>query len=229
MRPYKLIRSRRKTIAIYIAKDATVEVRAPMKTSLSEIDAFVKKKEKWIDEHIARRERVNGEKQAFAPDYGDDVLLFGKLCQLSGREEDSIGYDAEGEAGSVWIPADLTADSVKRALVYLYQTALKKYLDVKINDFARRMKVMPTGVRINSAKSRWGSCSAKGSINFSWRLVMADTDTIDYVVVHELAHLLELNHSPQFWAIVEEVLPDYKKRQKKLKILQDKLASQDWD
>ncbi|MDR2568929.1 MAG: M48 family metallopeptidase, partial [Oscillospiraceae bacterium] len=75
----------------------------------------------------------------------------------------------------------------------------------------------------------WGSCSAKKSLNFSWRLIMADEDVIDYVVVHELAHLIEMNHSVRFWAVVERVLPDYRERQKWLRELQRKLNVEDWD
>ena len=90
------------------------------------------------------------------------------------------------------------------------------------------MNVTPIAVKVNSAKTRWGSCSGRNSINFSWRLIMADDDVIDYVIVHELAHIKEHNHSDRFWAVVASVLPDYKMRQAKLKILQKKLASEDW-
>ena len=91
------------------------------------------------------------------------------------------------------------------------------------------MGVAPTGIKITGAKTRWGSCSSKNSINFSWRLVMADDEIIDYVIVHELAHIKELNHSPRFWAVVEGTLPDYKSRRSRLKLLQKKLAAEDWE
>jgi hypothetical protein len=91
------------------------------------------------------------------------------------------------------------------------------------------MSVTPIAVKINSAKTRWGSCSNKKSLNFSWRLIMADDDVIDYVVVHELAHLREMNHSPRFWAVVEAVLPDYRERKLKLRALQAKLNREDWE
>ena len=90
------------------------------------------------------------------------------------------------------------------------------------------MSVTPSAVRINGAKTRWGSCSGKKSINFSWRLIMASDDVIDYVVVHELAHLLELNHSARFWAVVEKILPDCRERRKQLRELQKRLATEDW-
>jgi predicted metal-dependent hydrolase len=72
-------------------------------------------------------------------------------------------------------------------------------------------------VRITDAKERWGSCNAAGSLNFAWRLVMAPPPVIDYVIVHELAHLVEMNHSQRFWGLVGRILPDYAVRRKWLR------------
>ncbi|MDO4153665.1 MAG: M48 family metallopeptidase [Clostridia bacterium] len=83
--------------------------------------------------------------------------------------------------------------------------------------FAKQMGVQPTGVKITSAKTRFGSCSAKNSLCFSWRLMLYPPEAIDYVVVHELAHIKEKNHSPAFYKVVASVLPDYKAREKLLK------------
>ncbi len=91
------------------------------------------------------------------------------------------------------------------------------------------MEIIPTGLRITSAKTRWGSCSGKNSINFSWRLIMADEKTIDYVIVHELAHIKQHNHSSDFWKIVESTLPNYNQEKEKLKILGEKLSKENWD
>lgn len=96
------------------------------------------------------------------------------------------------------------------------QTALiaeaKRILPQLVDKYSTRMGVRPVGIRVTSARTRWGSCSAKGSICFSWRLMRMDPQFIEYVVVHELAHLVELNHSPRFWAVVRSVLPDYEQR-----------------
>ncbi len=72
-------------------------------------------------------------------------------------------------------------------------------------------------IRISSARTRWGSCSTLGTLSFTWRLVLAPLDVLDYVVVHELCHLSELNHSKKYWGLVEEILPDYKARRTWLK------------
>jgi predicted metal-dependent hydrolase len=75
----------------------------------------------------------------------------------------------------------------------------------------------PVAIKITEARKRWGSCGSKGTLNFSWRLIMAPMEVIDYVIVHELAHIGQLNHSPTYWRKVAEILPDYKKREKWLK------------
>ena len=79
------------------------------------------------------------------------------------------------------------------------------------------MNVTYGTVRLSSARTRWGSCSARGNLNFHWKLILMPPEVLDYVVVHELAHRREMNHSPRFWAIVEKVLPDYKERRRWLK------------
>jgi predicted metal-dependent hydrolase len=93
----------------------------------------------------------------------------------------------------------------------------KEIIPAKVEYYSKRMKVTPIGVKINSAKTRWGSCSKKNSLNFSWRLMLTSDELIDYAVVHELAHIKEHNHSKRFWKVVEKILPDYKERGKKLK------------
>jgi len=110
------------------------------------------------------------------------------------------------------MPPGLSPDEIKAACIQIYRILAKRDLTNRVFDFAKQMSVMPTVVKINSVKTRWGSCSSKKSLNFSWRLIMADDDVIDYVVVHELAHIIEMNHSQKFWAIVENILPDYQRQ-----------------
>lgn len=90
-------------------------------------------------------------------------------------------------------------------------------LRMKADYFARLMGVEYNRIFIKEQKTVWGSCSSKGNLNFNWKLILAGPDQLEYVVVHELAHLKEMNHSPAFWREVEKVLPDYRERRKRLK------------
>lgn len=87
----------------------------------------------------------------------------------------------------------------------------------RVEYYAKEMGVQPIGIKITSAKTRFGSCSGKNSLCFSWRLLLYPPEAVDYVVVHELAHIREKNHSPAFYAVVASVLPDYKAREQLLK------------
>jgi len=221
---YSLIRSRRKTIAIHITKNADVEVRAPLKMSKAEIERFVISKQDWINKYLSAAERRMEDRAAFSLNYGEKVSLQGNSYPIIAKEGDRVGFDGE----QFYIPPDLSSDEVKGAVIQIYRLVAKQVLTKKAQDYANLTGLVPAAVKINSAKTRWGSCSGKKSINFSWRLIMADEDVIDYVVVHELAHIREPNHSARFWGVVASVLPDYKERQERLKSLQKRLASEDW-
>lgn len=83
--------------------------------------------------------------------------------------------------------------------------------------FAGKMGVTYNRIFIKEQKTRWGSCSSRGNLNFNWKLILTGDEQLDYVIVHELAHLKQMNHSPQFWREVEKILPDYKERRRRLK------------
>lgn len=103
------------------------------------------------------------------------------------------------------------------ALEQAYRRQAKARLEERAAYFASRMGVSYQRISVRAAKTRWGSCSAKGNLNFHWKLILMPPQVLDYVVVHELAHRKEMNHSPAFWAEVEKILPDYRERRKWLK------------
>lgn len=98
-----------------------------------------------------------------------------------------------------------------------YRNRAREQLEARTVYFARQMGVTYNRILIRAAKTRWGSCSARGNLNFHWKLILMPPAVLDYVVVHELAHRREMNHSPMFWAEVERILPDYRQRRKWLK------------
>jgi len=219
---YILKRSSRKTIAIYI-RSGQLEVRAPLKCPLSAIDDFVDSKQDWIAGRLATSQEQADAKRAFALSYGDKIIFRGRQYPIQARVGDKAGFDGE----CFYLPPRLAAQHIRDICIKIYRRLAKNHLSERVAAYAPLMS-QPSAVKINGAKSRWGSCSHRKSINFSWRLVMAADPVIDYVVVHELAHLEEMNHSHKFWAIVEKIMPDYYLHRQELKKLQKRLASEDW-
>ncbi len=101
--------------------------------------------------------------------------------------------------------------------IALFRQQAADFIPGRVVYYAQQMDLTPGPVRISLAKTRWGSCGAKGSLNFSWRLMQCPPEAIDYVVVHELAHIRHRNHGPQFWAEVARYMPDYSARKKMLR------------
>ena len=99
-----------------------------------------------------------------------------------------------------------------------YRQQARTVFTERVELYAQKYGFEYAKIRISSARTRWGSCSSKGTLSFTWRLVMAPLEIVDYVVVHELSHLREHNHSKAFWAQVAAILPDYKSRRKWLKV-----------
>lgn len=221
---YILTRSKRKTIVLYV-RNGEIEVRAPLKMPQHDIDKFVVSKEKWIADKLAQLREKAERREAFALHYGDTVLYRNQEYPITVKTGNRIGFDGT----TFYMPPDLAPEEIKAACVQIYRMLAKRDLSAKTLQFAEQMGVMPSAVKITGAKTRWGSCSGRKSINFSWRLIMFADDVIDYVVVHELAHLTEMNHYERFWAIVEGVLPDYQEQQRRLKELQRKLSGENWD
>lgn len=114
------------------------------------------------------------------------------------------------------------ADSMKiqplsEAEQRLYRDKAREIFEQKVSYYAQMMGVSYGRIAIRDQKTRWGSCSGEGNLNFNWRLIFAPAGVLDYVVVHELAHRKEMNHSPRFWRVVEDTMPEYRKYQKWLK------------
>lgn len=222
---YHLIRSRRKTLAIHIVTGGKIEVRAPLGLSIKEIERFLLKKEQWIYSQIEKIVTRETKKAQFKLSYGSFIPLFGDKVEIRPKMGKRCLYDEV----DFYLPYDLTADQIKTACIRLYKQIAKSYLTKRTQELAAVMGVAPSKIQVGSAKTRWGSCSGDKSIRYTWRLVMADKRIIDYVIVHELAHIYQMNHSPRFWAIVGHYLPDYQQRQKELKQFQKELATQNWD
>ena len=233
---YELIRTKRKTIAIYI-RDGRVIVRAPMRAPVREIDAFVFSKLDWIEKHLESEARRNELRSAFKLDYGSIVLFLGREYSVESTHGENTMYFPPGLSSvesthgenTMYFPPGLSREQLRRKLIRYYKEQAQTYIADRASHFAKHMNVSPANIRIGSAKRSWGSCTSYGRLTFSWRLIMAPPEAVDYVVVHELAHLRQLNHSPGFWAIVARIMPDWKDRRKILRLLQKRLSVETWE
>lgn len=212
---YTLIRSRRKTISLSFDREGHPVVRCPLRMAKYHADAFVEGHADWIAKHQSPiLERIQ--------ERADFSFADGQLLPLLGREYAIATLDRgrkpiiSGEL--ILLP---TGDSAEREAAFssFLCAQAKEYLPARVVAFQAEMAVCAGSLRISSARTRWGSCSGKGNISFSRRLLCLPPHLIDYVVVHELAHLLQHNHSPLFYAEVARVLPDYKQRQREIKMM----------
>ncbi|MCE9645647.1 MAG: M48 family metallopeptidase [Chloroflexi bacterium] len=208
----KFTRTRRRTIALIVERDGTLTVRAPLRASQAMIREFIREKSGWIER---TREKLRSVVQTIPRQYmdGDKFLYLGTAhdLKLVKPQRPTLKFD---NGFTLSLSAQKKGEAV---FTRWYRERALAVLAERVALYSKTYGFTPKQVRINSAKTRWGSCSPDGTLNFTWRLVMAPLDVIDYVVVHELAHLRVRDHSRKFWNVVEKIYPEYKKQRKWLR------------
>ncbi len=200
----KIIKSRRSSIAIEINSHGEVILRIPQHIQTSLIEKILTEKRDWIlKKQNILKSKVPTKKEFI---FGETFYYLGCEYALlpSFDKKKHVEFDSAFYINESYLPY------ISKLLIDWYKKQATDYLTIRTMALANASALTVTSVSINSAKKRWGSCSASGSINFSWRLIMLPPEVIDYVIVHELAHLKELNHSKKFWDFVDVILPDYK-------------------
>ncbi|MDA1097594.1 MAG: SprT family zinc-dependent metalloprotease [Proteobacteria bacterium] len=217
---------RRKTLCLQI-RDGQVKVMVPVRTPERQITALLNKHTPWIrrklQEHAARP-------AAMPKSYVNDEIYthLGEVYRLKIVAGPHWPAERVGSDLVVTLPARM-ADGAREARIkdrlyeWYRQSALEEF-QARTECYGQRLGVAPTTVKVKSYKRRWGSCSAGGEITYNWRLVIAPSSVLDYVAAHEVAHLIQHNHSPDFWRLVEELMPDYRSPQAWLKKNGDTLA-----
>jgi predicted metal-dependent hydrolase len=222
---FKIERSnRRKTVGIRIDSGKGVVVRTPHLLSDDEIAEIVGKKARWIVEKLDLvknhshfhpiKEFVSGETFLYlGKQYRLKVIKSdsenGEKCKLiSGRLQVEINKKLHGNNGK---------EAVKKALVRWYFEHAEDKIPERVKLYARLIGAWPQRIEIKNNKRRWGSCSQNGVVRFNWKIIMAPVTILDYVIVHELCHLVYPNHSSQFWEKVQTIIPDCKTRRNRLK------------
>ncbi|WP_047392668.1 M48 family metallopeptidase [Chitinibacter sp. ZOR0017] len=201
--PYQVSRSaRRRSIGLKIDAGG-LTVILPARAPLAEAERVIQLKLTWIQTKLAQ---WTAQPPALGPApwrWGDEVRWLGAPRRLLPASRTRL---TEAELHLAAAREDLLTP----ALVRFYQRSARAYFAERVPFWAARMGLQPQRILLTSARTRWGSCTSQGAIRLNWRLLQAPAAVIDYVIIHELAHLREMNHSAQFWALVAQACPDWR-------------------
>ena len=208
----KIIRSRRRTIALEVTPAATVIVRVPLRASAAYIEEIIQKKRLWI---LRKMDEVKRRPLSPHHEYaeGELFLFLGRSYPLHIVENGSITIERSDRLN---VSRTLIPD-IRNQLKHWYMEEARKEIKARCMWFSLKTGHVPATIRITDARQRWGSCTHKGGLNFSWRLIQAPPEIVDYVVVHELVHISQPDHSKKFWDKIRKITPDFEQRRHWLK------------
>jgi predicted metal-dependent hydrolase len=218
---YTIIRSpRRRTIGIRVSSDNTVTIHSPLKISERQIREIVRSKYAWITKRIAIHEAMNARVKPKEYRNGEEFLYRGELYRME-ILFDSTGITLHNGRLLIGVPSGLDGQErsyIGQRLEKWYKRQAAQIFHDRVEFYQESFGLKANLIKVKTLQSRWGSCSIRGNLSFNWLLVMAPPAIIDYLVVHELCHCIQRNHSPAYWKLVESILPDYKARKKWLRV-----------
>ncbi|MGI5839555.1 MAG: M48 family metallopeptidase [bacterium] len=216
---YNLIYRKRRSIGIRVEPPGEVTVFAPQGISPEAVTAKVRSKAGWI----RRQLQIMGDAAAWCGEKkcvdGEKYLLLGEVFSLRVVEDERYKTPAVRTAGGQLAVMTARADrsSVYGTLHRWYLREADKILRERAEKYQSLLPVRPAAVIVKDQRRRWGSCAADGTLRFNWRLIMAPQSVIDYVVVHELCHLVEKKHGKAFWELVGSIMPEYREHRRWLR------------
>jgi hypothetical protein len=223
--PYLIRRSdRRTTVALTIEERGKLVVTAPEDVSIDRLNAVVRRKAPWVVERIKRRSDAPPPPSDREFVDGETVLYLGRQYRLKVVEA-TVGRKSRIAAGwyHVTIPRGLRGETrrltVRRVLRGSVKERADLYLPGRLADVAARLRMEKPSLIVREQRKRWGSCDSKGVLRINWRIVQAPIPCIEYVLVHELAHLHHRNHDREFWRAVSRWLPGYEDERDRLRKL----------
>ena len=224
---YTIRRSQRAKKTRIIVTPEKIEVVAPLRVTERAIHKFVNAHKEWVEITSEKvKLRVQNVKKSIPINYGDGVLVPFRGNQLriklervlSGKAK--IEFDGSGEI-TIFLPKSNDNDDIsgviRLVLIEWMKDQAYRAVEACIKQYAKKYNLYPRNIRIKTQKSRWGSCGIHNDININWLLILAPPEVLEYVVVHELCHIKERNHSTRFWQLVEIHFPTYKKQRNWLK------------
>lgn len=210
---YSIVFSKRKTISVIVERDRSVIVRAPLNTSKELIENEIKKRNRLIQSKINHNQKYPFDKQPKEFVSGESLLYLGKNYKLYIIDEpvDGVVFDSK------FFINKSNQKNANKLFKDWYLDSANKIIIPKVKSIAKEIGVKYNSLNILDLKYRWGSCTPKDNIHFNWRLIKAPMNVIEYIIVHELTHLLVANHSAEFWNRVASHLPNYDKAKQWLK------------
>ena len=216
---YKLIRSKRKSFGLEINKDGELLVRAPVNLKQSEIDRLLRDKKDWIEKKQKEILQHVSDKKEVSFSEGDRFLVWGHWYPLEvviNPKRHKIEIELKEKCIKIRMPM-VNPEEVRKALEMWYRHMSNDFICKCVEHYDQCFSKSINNITIKEQKKRWGSCSSKGNLNFNWRLSMAPKAVCEYVVIHEMCHLVHMDHSKAYWKVVEQLDPNYKKHRKWLK------------
>ncbi len=208
MRAYAVVRSRkRRTLCLQISPSGTLRVLVPAATRETDVWAFVKAKTPWIERTLERLSQAPK-----PPPFADGLILRHLDESLVLRLTYHAAAPSVRRDGDELHVTAATEEAARAGVERWYREAARHHALARIIHFAPLVGRAPKRIRIAGQKTRWGSCSARGTISLNWRLMMVPAGLCDYVIAHELCHLIAAHHKPSFWRELARVMPDYETR-----------------
>jgi len=203
---FELKKSPRKTTSIYVERDGSISILAPEPYDMAEIEQILETKRSWIYKNLAEWEDLNRTRVEREFVNGEGFPYLGSTYRLQIVDNASVDLSLKN---GYFILNRSALPGARSKFIEFYKEKAKQRLPAQVSLYAEKMGLEPSGIRVQELKNRWASCSADGMLNFHWRCMMAPLSALEYIVVHELAHLKYPNHTNEFWVTVEKVLSNY--------------------
>lgn len=218
---YKVEKRQRRTIGLKITHEG-LTVHAPKRLALRDLEAVILQKANWIINKLNARQ--HNQASPFVWQSGEELLYLGQTIALVLQETKKRKSIALKDGCLVVaLPMDADETLLAKQVINWYKKAALDDFNQRLTVFAKQLGVAKPRLFLSSAKTRWGSCNSRQEVRLNWRLLQAPSHIINYVVCHELAHLIEMNHSPTFWQVVKSICPDYRAAEQSLKLLSSSL------
>jgi len=216
--------TRAKHVRLEVGQETGLTVVIPSFYKLKHLPALLESKSNWILGKLTRYGQVQSLSDEKGPKSGDTISYLGRNLEVVKRQNRRNANSIKLERSRLVVAIGSASSRLNLILEQWYRMQAAKLIRERANKLSARLGLTYNRILIRGQKTRWGSCSYKGNLSFNWKLIMAPETVIDYVIIHELAHLKEMNHSKRFWELVAEHCPQWREHKKWLKDHETELA-----